>query len=722
MNQMSVPQKIRQFKIVERIGEGAMGEVFKARDLHLGRFVALKALKRGLMTPSARERFFREARVASALNHPNIVTIFDAFTEEDTDFIAMELVTGETLARMIAKGPLPPAEALEFALQIADALNAANRAGVVHRDLKPGNIMVTEDRIVKVLDFGLATLAVTAVPADSDASTVVVLQPLQTTPGTILGTAAYMSPEQAEGKIVDARSDIFSFGAILYEMLTGRRAFQGESGVSTLVAILAKEPIPMGDLSPNVSEPLQAIIHRCLRKDVERRFQTAADLRAALRDVRAEAEAVTRMPAGEHDARGVRVGWIWIMGMVLIAALGGLLLYRDRRDSKPGATASVLSRAIPLTAFRGNEGNPSFSPDGNQIAFSWDGEGRDNSDIYVKLVGPGRPVRVTTDPRPDICPSWSRDGRSIAFFRQLSDNQASLIVLPALGGRERTLLNLQTSYILGASKPAWSNDSKWLVISAATSGQSQQALVRVSLESGQISWITQPDSATGLNDIMPALSPNGRLLAFSRVGGGFVTTAFVLPVTDAVAAAGEPKALDQGRISALTPEWLNDDELIVATGGVQSTLWRISASGKWPVQPVVVPGADVVQPAVQAGSHRLAYVSKTQDTNIWTIDLAGKTQAAGEPVRVIASTQSDVNPQVSPDGKRVAFSSNRFGKYEIWIWEPNAPDAFQLTTMGAGTTGSPRWSPSGREIAFDSNVGGRANIYVGTVKVENRAN
>jgi Tol biopolymer transport system component len=204
---------------------------------------------------------------------------------------------------------------------------------------------------------------------------------------------------------------------------------------------------------------------------------------------------------------------MWISGVLLLTAVVSVFLYSVRQVSRTGS-ATVLSRAIPLTTFRGNEASPSFSPDGNQVAFSWDGERRDNSDIYVKLVGQGRSVRVTNDPRPDICPSWSHDGRSIAFLRQLSDNEASLIVIPALGGRERTLLNLQTSYILGASKPAWSNDSKWLVISAATSSQSQQALARVSLESGQISWITQPDTSSGLHDVMPALSPNGSMLAF----------------------------------------------------------------------------------------------------------------------------------------------------------------------------------------------------------------
>jgi Tol biopolymer transport system component len=195
------------------------------------------------------------------------------------------------------------------------------------------------------------------------------------------------------------------------------------------------------------------------------------------------------------------------------------------------------------------------------------------------------------------------------------------------------------------------------------------------------------------------------------VGGGYITAAFVLPVTDALEPVGQSKPLDEGGVSALTPEWLNDDELIVATGGVHSTLWRLSSSRK-AIQPIVVPGNDVVQPAMQPTVHRLAYVSKTQDTNIWTLDLQGKTQTAKAPSRLISSTQSDVNPQVSPDGKRIAFSSNRSGKYEIWLWEADALDAFQLTTMDAGTTGSPRWSPNGREIAFDSNVGGRSNVYV----------
>jgi eukaryotic-like serine/threonine-protein kinase len=716
MDPISVGQKIRHFEVLERIGEGGMGEVFKARDVSLGRSVALKALKPGLMTASARERFLREARVASALNHPNIVTVFEAFTEDDTDFIAMELITGRTLDLMIAEKSLPVSESLEFALQIADALNAAHRAGVVHRDLKPGNIMVTDDRVIKVLDFGIAKMVL---PEDTQGSNIAgataTIEPFsagRTSPGVIMGTAAYMSPEQAEGKPVDARSDIFSFGVILYEMLTGRRAFKADSEVSSLVAILTKEPTPLAELVPAAPGALDSIVSRCLRKQAERRLQTAADLRAALRDVQDElAEESRTLAAAKPAASRFRSPWLWVAALALAVALAGTWLYLSREGTSGPGTSGIHAKSTPLTAYRGSEADPSFSPDGNQVAFSWDGESRDNSDIYLKLVGPGRPVRITTDPRPDICPSWSRDGRWVAFLRQLADNEFSLIVIPALGGRERALLNLNTSYILGASKPAWSKDSKWLVISATSPGQNQQALARVSLESAQISWITQPDTSSGLHEVMPALSPNGHQLAFSRVGGGFVTAAFVLSVSDGLVPSGAPRALDQGEIPALTPEWLNDDELIVATGGVQSTLWKISASGKAPVQPLVVAGTDVVQPGINPTTHRLAYVSKTLDTNIWTLRLASTTQASADPVRIVASTKSDVNPQVSPDGKRVAFSSNRSGRYEIWIRDSDAPDAYQLTTLGAGTSGSPRWSPSGREIAFDSNLGGRSNIY-----------
>jgi eukaryotic-like serine/threonine-protein kinase len=716
MPNIAIGQHIHHFEILDRLGAGGMGEVFKAKDLRLGRLIALKALKPGLITPDARERFIREARLASALSHPNIVTVFESFTEGDTDFMALEFIAGKALDQLIVER-FSVAQTLDFALQIADALNAAHRASIVHRDLKPSNIMVTEDGLVKVLDFGLAKTIHSY--SDDDQTMGSTFDTGLTHTGTIMGTAAYMSPEQAEGRAVDERSDLFSFGSILYEMLTGRLPFHKDSGIATLLAIIRQEPAPLAELAPDTPEALQEIVNRCLRKDPGERFQTAAELRAALREVQKPSGPITIPPtlrptSGKQASIGRRTKRYWIPVALSAAALVVIwLLFRtlDGPGNAP-ATTNVLSKSAPLTAYRGNESHPAFSPDGNQIVFSWDGENKDNSDIYIKLVGPGQPVRITTDARPDICPSWSRDGTKIAFLRQLSENEAALIVMPALGGRERILLNLKISYILGASKPVWSTDSKWLVISAAPTEQSPQALARVSVESGQLTWITQPDSSGGLNAVMPALSPNGRLLAFSRVGGGFITAGYVMPVSDTLVASGKAKPIQQGEVSALTPEWLDDDQLLVATGGVQSALWKISVSGKRPLQSLVVPGVDVVEPAVHPGSRRLAYVSKTNDVNIWTLALSGRARPGAETKQIIASTQSDVNPQMSPDGKRIAYSSNRSGTYEIWIWAPGAPDSYQLTTQGAGTTGSPRWSPTGREVAFDSNLGGRSNVYV----------
>ena len=719
-----IGETISHYKIVEKLGQGGMGVVYKAEDLSLDRLVALKFLAPHLVSDDdSHRRFIREAKAAATLDHPNICTVHEIGEAEGRTFIAMAYVEGQSLEQLIAQGPFQIDEAVELALQVAGALAAAHDKGIIHRDIKPANILVADrsagkDRQAKLVDFGLAQFA--------GSSKITKIQ-------STIGTVAYMSPEQTSGKDVDHRTDIWALGVVLYRMVTGQIPFKGHYDAAILYSILNEEPEPLTAVRSGVSPELERIIQKALAKEPDERYPRMDELIADLRALQRGGEGPLPSLAGVTAPREVqkpsaraktppvttpasppwRTNRVWISLAFLAVALACVWVFfrgSDAPDQAP-AVINVLPKSAPLTAFRGNESTPSFSPDGTQIAFSWNGESRDNPDIYVKLVGPGQPVRVTSDARPDICPSWSRDGTRIAFLRQLSENEASLIVMPALGGRERTLLNLKTSYILGASKPVWSVDSKSLVISAALSGQSPQALARVSVESGELTWITQPDTSSGLNDIMPALSPNGRLLAFSKVGGGFVTTGYVLPVSDLVVPSGEARPLQQGGVSALMPEWLDDDQLLVATGGVQSALWKISVSGQRPVQSLVVPGVDVVEPAVNPGSHRLAYVSKTHDTNIWTVALSGKARVGAEARQVIASTQSDVNPQVSPDGQRIAYSSNRSGTYEIWVSSPGAPD-YQLTAQGAGTTGSPRWSPSGREIAFDSNLGGRSQIYV----------
>ncbi len=372
---------ISHYRIVEKLGEGGMGVVYKAHDTRLNRAVALKILPPGLVEDAERRRRFKqEAQAASALNHPGIVTVYDIGETDGTLFIAMEHVAGKTMEELIPGDGMGVPEALKYAIQIADAFARAHAAGIVHRDLKPGNLMVREDGLVKVLDFGLAKLTETG---DLRDDTTVSMGP-QTLQGTILGTPAFMSPEQAAGETVDARSDIFSFGAVLYEMVTGRRAFRGDSQVATVAAVLSREPEP---LPPRVPPELAKVILRCLRKDRARRYQSMADLKVALEDSREESvsDSEARAPSPRR--------WMWV-ALPAIALIAGLLVWLARREPK----SSAPLRAVSLTTLTGVERYPSFSPDGNHVAFTWTGPKQDNPDIYVQQIGSGSPLRLTDRP------------------------------------------------------------------------------------------------------------------------------------------------------------------------------------------------------------------------------------------------------------------------------------------------------------------------------------
>src|SRR5690348_9318350 len=298
-----IGQALGHYRIEAKLGQGGMGVVYRAFDTHLDRPVAIKILRADATTsPDRKRRFVQEAKAASALNHPNIVHIYDISSDAGTDFIAMEFVAGKTLDQLIGKSGLPLKDTLKYSIQIADALARAHAAGIVHRDLKPGNIMVAEDGRVKLLDFGLAKLTETNVDSDGTTATITVGQSPQTEEGTIVGTVAYMSPEQAEGRKVDARSDIFSFGSVLYEMATGRRPFEGATKLSTLSAILEKEPRPLGEIAPDPPAELEKIIGRCLRKDRERRAQNIGDIKLALEELQEDSASGKISPAS--TARG----------------------------------------------------------------------------------------------------------------------------------------------------------------------------------------------------------------------------------------------------------------------------------------------------------------------------------------------------------------------------------------------------------------------------------
>jgi len=295
-----IGQALGHYRIEAKLGEGGMGVVYQAFDTHLDRPVAIKILRADATTSLERQRrFVQEAKAASALNHPNIIHIYDISSSGDTDFIAMEFVAGKTLHQLIGKNDLPLKDTLKYSIQIADALARAHSAGIVHRDLKPANIMIDEDGRVKLLDFGLAKLTEKTVDFEGATATMTAADAPLTEEGSIVGTVAYMSPEQAEGTKVDARSDIFSFGSVLYEMVTGRRPFEGATKMSTISAILQKEPPPPGGLAPNLPPELEKIILRCLRKDRDRRTQHIDDVKLALEELRDDSTPGKQSPASK---------------------------------------------------------------------------------------------------------------------------------------------------------------------------------------------------------------------------------------------------------------------------------------------------------------------------------------------------------------------------------------------------------------------------------------
>jgi len=698
-----IGRTIAHYKITAKIGEGGMGVVYKARDTHLDRFIAIKILPpERVASPDRKRRFVQEAKSASALNHPNIIHIYDIDSANGIDFMVMEYVPGKTLDELIPRKGMPLNQTLKVAVQVADALTAAHQAGIVHRDLKPGNIMVGDDGRVRVLDFGLAKLT-EADPESDETRTAVAGSAPHTEEGTILGTVSYMSPEQAKGRAVDARSDIFSFGSVLYEMVTGRRAFRGDSAMSTLGAIIHKDPEPLGIEIPH---EVNKLITRCLRKDLGRRFQHMDDIKIALEELKEESDSGTlaRAPgAVRTERRAVPLRLIGAAAVVVLLAAAGWFWFERYR---PTAEEAPLT-AVPLTSFPGNEQTPTLSPDGNQVAFSWDGEAQDNYDIYVQVIGSGEPLQRTTDPAFDWAPAWSPDGREIVFLRYWREGRLAVVSIPPLGGQERMLLELPITpdwprdmLLWGA--PTWSTDGEWV---ASTSLADGLVLSRAGSEVAH----TVTDLPGGM-ELYPTFAPDGRSLAFVWMAGWGNTDLHVLSLTPGLQADGEPKRLTAGMRLINKPQWTQDGREIIFSAATEAGmgLWRIEAAGISPPRRLALVGEDAWSPSVSRDGRRLVYERRTANSSVWRLSLGSEGSAAE---RIISSTRSDESPSYSPDGTRIVFSSTRSGSWEIWRAEADGSSAVQLTSLGRYSS-NPDWSPDGKQIVFGSTGGDGYDVCI----------
>ena len=710
-----IGRTIGHFEILEKLGEGGMGVVYKARDTHLDRLVAIKILPPDKVADGdRRRRFAQEAKTASALNHPGIVTIYDITQHEGIDFIAMEFVPGRTLDQVIPRHGLAVRETLDYGAQIADAIAAAHAAGVVHRDLKPANLIVTAQGRIKVLDFGIAKLVDRPGLSALDAAATATRSVAGTDQGAILGTVAYMAPEQVEGKTVDARSDIFSFGSVLYEMLSGQRAFQGDSPLSTLTAVLRDEPEPLSKTTHRLPRELERVIGRCLRKDPDRRWQSMADVKVALRELKEEldsgqlADSVAAVPPKRRR---------WAAAAVLVVVVGsaiGALVWRDR--SARVRSAPVPFTAIPLTTYPGREQQPSFSPDGNSVAFAWNGEAEDNWDIYVKLIGAGSPQRLTSNPAIELSPAWSPDGRSIAFGRVRDDLRVAILTVPSRGGPEREVLETLRSGVLGVGQIlAWSADSHFLAVATSPSPGEPVVLTAVDVATGATRAITRPSPDYGV-DMLPSISPDGRTLAFVRQRRGVRTgELYVQALSAGFEPLEEPRHLAGNGVFYHGVAWsATGRDVIVSSGNSGDVaLWRIPLQHPEQLERLSPYGDECRQPAVAALQGRLAFTRASWDENTYRMTLSGPGQAAGAPVRVIGSTRSELNAQFSPDASRIVFESMRSGTQELWVADQDGRNALQLTSFGGRLGGTPAWSPDGQSIAFDlRNEDGRGDVYV----------
>jgi hypothetical protein len=475
--------RLGPYQILAPIGAGGMGEVYKARDTRLERTVAVKVIAGAASAP--RERFELEGRAVAALQHPHICALYDIGRQDGLDYLVMEYLEGQTLAERLAGGPLPLAECLRYAAQIADALDQAHRRGIVHRDLKPGNVLLTASG-AKLLDFGLAKMRQAEAakpPGPEDVTRTLAL----TMEGTVQGTAPYMSPEQVQGKEADARSDIFSFGATLYEMVTGKRAFAGKSAISVMMAVVEHDPPPVSSLTPPAPPALDWLVEVCLAKDPDERWQTARELSRELKRAAAEPAAVKSRPAASRR-------W-WIAATAALGvALAGVLALRKAPDPP-----AVRFHVYPPEKTTGAS-TPAISPDGRKLAFVARGGGK--TALYVRSLDSltAQPLAETSGA---TYPFWSPDGRFLGFFAD-----GKLKKIDVLGGPPQTLCDFEQVRGVGGT---WSSEG---VIVFASGG----GLKRVSAAGGVPAPVTEPDASKGGPLSVPQFLPDGRHFLYRITG------------------------------------------------------------------------------------------------------------------------------------------------------------------------------------------------------------
>lgn len=691
--QLSPGTRIGSYEVQDMLGAGGMGNVYRAHDHRLGRDVAIKTLPDHLAAdPAALARFEREARFVAALNHPNIAAIYGIEEHTGERILVLELVRGETLDAILQRGPLPVDRAVRVAGEIASALEGAHNAGIIHRDLKPSNVKITPDGHVKLLDFGIAKHRVSAHEPATQAAL--------TREGSVLGTPQYMSPEQILGEDIDRRADIWAFGCLLFEMLSGRRPFDGPTFVHLADAVRNNEP-DWSALPAATPAPVRQLVQRCLRKNADERLHDIADARVELHDAVSANTVVRQSPSRRR---------LVIAGAV--AAVGLLTVVAWRLSANSEDAALVAPRLTQITSGGGIEEFPAWAPDGASIAYA--APAGAVRKIFVRNIATGVERQVTTGELDDLQPAWTPDGARILFVRgreanrrvaagetfSLYDGPADVWAVEVAAGRERRL-------IADAYYPSVSPDGRRIAVDASWAGPRR---IWMTDDRGFNPQQLTSEESEAVYHIAPRWAPDGRRVVYQRIE----RTKFDLASVDV--ATRKTTIVTNDTYRELNPAWGADGKWIYFSsdrgGGIN--LWRLRVRGD--ATPIGSPqqltngaGQDV-QLALAPDGMKLAYATLHQNADLWRLPIDAAGRAAGAPVQVVASSREDSRGAWSADARSIAFNSDRNGDMNIWV-HSLADGRTRQVTRGSGGDFQPQWSPDGRTLVFFSSRDGSADIW-----------
>ena len=728
-----VGSTLSHYRILAKLGEGGMGEVYRAEDTNLKRHVALKLLPPEVAGSQDKlDRFRREAETLAALDHPNIVTLFSVEEAEGLHFLTMQLVEGKPLAELIPAGGMSVNRVLKIAISLTEALRVAHEKGVIHRDLKPANVMIDQEGRVKVLDFGLAKLR----RSDFDEGSSLMATEAMTQEGVILGTIPYMSPEQIQGEVVDQRTDIFSMGIMIHEMLCGERPFKAPNTAALMSTMLRDAPTPAREVKPDLPENLELILQRCLEKDPLLRYQSADQIWLELRDVQnkiggsasEEIEAVvervlakvpsaavpTSTPAAEVTPepsaatpakRSRWTYWLAALGMVwgMVFAVY-YVFFEGRRADKPSTPPPANLSYKQLTSQPGIEQIPSLSPEGEWIVYS--GQGSEHQDIFLQSVGGQKPFNLTEDSGADnLQPAFSPDGEKIAFHS--TREGGGLFVMGRTGEAVRRVTR-------EGFNPSWSPDGTHLVYSTESEG-----LNPLNWEGRSSIWVA--DVATGesrqlieQDGVVPKWSPNGERVAFVSRMGDLIQMDIVTVSAD----GGERVPVTVDKATDWGPAWSSDGRYLYFASDRSGSmnLWRVevdekSGMARGEPEPLTTPATYLAHPTLSKDGSRLAYTSVLMTQNVQRLVLDPETaQPEDRPEWVTTGSIQFSSVDISADGEWVVFYTRARPEGDLYVARVDGSGLRQLTGDEAMDR-VPRWSPDGEWVAFFSDRSGSLQIW-----------